>query len=132
VERDTLVTWFDEYMALFVALGRRDSEDFERLIEYFAVPMTLVIDDAFRSLGSSEEVAAFLRQMIGSMRAVDYGATETVALEVVGLSAGSALVKAELRRHSKSGDSLGGLSVGYLIAQTTTGRRICALTVANP
>ena len=121
--------WFDEYLAVFAACGRGESDDLAALLHYYEVPLVLSTDDAAVALTSEEQVLNALAGQVEGMRAAGYDRSETLDSEVVAINATSALHTAEFSRRAADGTEIGRLRTTYLLTDGSGGRRISALAV---
>lgn len=85
--------WFAEYLSAFAALGRGESQPGD-LVAYYGVPFLLTTDDVMLSLGTRDEVAAWLQSQVDAMAAAKYDHTERLASDVAILNRNTALHRA--------------------------------------
>ena len=69
--------WFAEYLRAFAALGRGESR-LADVVAYYGVPFLLTADTGIISLGTMDEVAAWLQRQADVMLAAEYDHTETL------------------------------------------------------
>ena len=121
--------WFNEYLAVFAACGRRESDDLRALLQYYGVPLLLTTDEAAVALATEDEILNAVRRQIEGMRAAGYNRSETLSSDLVAINATSALHTAEFSRQRADGTEIGRLRATYLITVGPKGRRISALAV---
>jgi hypothetical protein len=129
VDSEAIRSWFDDYLRVFAACGRNDSDDLHALLDYYGVPLVVCTDDAARALMKEDDVVGFARQQIEGMRAANYDHTSTLSSDVVVLNKTGALHTAAFSRHRLDGSEIGRLRVTYLITDGPDGLRISALAV---
>lgn len=61
--------WFGEYLEVFEACGRGDSEA-RSLLAYYGVPLVAATDDGFAALSTEDQVVAVAQQQIDGMAPV--------------------------------------------------------------
>lgn len=125
-DRD-LSQWFGEYLEVFAACGRGES-DTSALLAYYGVPLLLSTDDQLFTLTSEDQVVAAAQQQASGVGA-DYDHSEVLDSEVARLNATSALYRRTLSRLRSDGSEIGRLTATYLVTEGPDGRRISALAV---
>lgn len=123
--------WFAEYLSAYAALGRGEFQSAD-VVEYYGIPMRLTTDDVDISLGSRDEVDAWLQSQADAMRTAKYDRTETVASEVEIVNRNTALHRAEFSRQRADGTEINHMSVTYIITRGADGFRISALLLHSP
>jgi hypothetical protein len=128
VDSDDVSQWFAEYLSVFVACARGES-DAASLLAYYGVPLLLTTDDESVTLASGDQVVAAMRQQIDGMRAVGYGRTEVLRSQVTVLNAMSALYYGTFSWRRSDGSEIRRVTLTYLVTDGPAGRRISALMV---
>jgi hypothetical protein len=123
--------WFGDYVGVFEACGRGES-DARSLLAYYGVPLLLATDDGFIALTTEDQVVGAVQQHIDGMRAAAYDHSEILGSDVTVLNATSALYRQEFSRRRADGDEISRLTVTYLVTDGSVGRRISALLVQSP
>ena len=125
---DDLDTWFGEYLDVFAACGRGES-DTSSLLTYYGVPLILMTDEGVLCLTSEEHVVAAVQQQVDGMRAANYDHSEILTSDITVLNAMSALYRGEFSRQKRDGEEISRLTVTYLITSGPDGRRMSAVAV---
>ena len=131
VDENDASRWFGEYLKVFEACGRGES-DAVSLLAYYGVPLLVATDDAFIALSTEEQVVAAAQQQIDGMRAAAYDRSDVLGSEVTVLNHTSALYRGEFSRRRPDGGEISRLTVTYLFADGSVGRRISALVLHSP
>jgi hypothetical protein len=131
VDESDVDRWFGEYLKVFEACGRGDS-DAGSLLAFYGVPLLVATDDGFIALASEDRVVAAAQQQIDGMRAAAYDHSDVLGSEVTVLNATSALYRGEFSRRRADGGEIGRLTVTYLVTDGSVGRRISALVLHSP
>jgi hypothetical protein len=126
VDATDVSRWFAQYLAVFEACGRGDSEA-RSLLAYYGVPLLAATDDGFIALTTEDQVIAVAQQQIDRMRAGAYDHSDVLRSDVTVLNAKSALYRGEFSRRRADGDEISRLTVTYLLTDGSVGRRISAL-----
>lgn len=126
VDESEIRDWFAEYLSAFAALGRGESQRGD-LVAYYGVPFLLTSDDVMLSLGTRDEVAAWLQSQVDAMAAAKYDHTERLASDVAILNRNTALHRAELSRQRADDTEINHMSVTYVITREAEAFRISAL-----
>jgi hypothetical protein len=125
-ERDVR-SWFQAYLADFIALGRGDSDDVRLLLAHYGVPLIVSTDSGCSFLASEEQVLATARQQITSMRAAGYDRSEERSSATVVVNRTCALHRAAFARLRADGTEIARVETTYVITDGPAGRRISAL-----
>jgi NTF2-like protein (DUF6841) len=128
VDNNDVTQWFGEYLDVFAACGRGES-DTAALLAYYGVPLLLTTDDGVYPLTSGDQVVAAVQQQVDGMRTAGYGRTEVLHSEVTVLNSTSALYRGTFSRQRSDGGEINRLTATYLVTDGLTGRRISALAV---
>jgi len=131
VDSDDVGRWFGEYLDVFEACGRGDS-DAAALLGYYGVPLLLTTGDGFFALASSDQVVAAMRQQMDRMRAAGYSHSEILGSQITVLNATSALYRGAFSWHRGDGGEISRLTATYLVTDGPAGRRISVLAVHSP
>jgi NTF2-like protein (DUF6841) len=120
--------WFGEYLEVFEACGRGES-DARSLLGYWAVPLLMATHDGFIALTTEDQVVATAQQQVDGLRADAYDHSDIRGSDVTVLNATSVLYRAELSRRRADGEEISRLTATYLLTDGAPGRRISALLV---
>ena len=123
--------WFAEYLRAFAALGRGESR-LADVVAYYGVPFLLTADTGIISLGTMDEVAAWLQSQADVMLAAEYDHTETLTGDVVTINRHSAIHRAEFSRQRADGTEINQMAVTYMITRESGVFRISALLLHSP
>lgn len=124
---DEVLSWFERYLGVFVALGRGDAHDVRLLLDYYDVPLLLGTDAGTTVLASEQDVLAVCRQQVHGMRAAGYDHSERIVGETIVLNRSCATHRASFARRRADGSQIAEIEATYLIADQPTGRRISAI-----
>jgi hypothetical protein len=127
VEGSDVSRWFAEYLDVFAACGRGES-DTAALLGYYGVPLLLTTDGGFFALTSDDEVVAALQQQVDGMRAAAYGRSEILDSEVTVLNSTSALYRGTFSRQRSDGGEISRLTATYLVTDGAAGHPVSAST----
>jgi hypothetical protein len=131
VDANDVSRWIGEYVEVFAACGRGES-DTRSLLAYYGVPVLFATDDAFIALTTEDQVVAAAQQQIDGVRAAAYDHSDVLGSDVTVLNATSALFRGEFARRRADGDEISRLTVTYLLTEGSVGRRISALVLHSP
>lgn len=120
-----------QYLFAFAALGRGESPPGD-LVPYFSVPFLLTTDDVIVSLGTVDEVAAWLQSQADAMSAAGYSHTETLSSDVAILNRNTAVHRADFSRRRADGTEINQMSVTYVITRESEGFCISTLMLHSP
>jgi hypothetical protein len=120
--------WFREYLNVFAACGRGESEA-ASLLAYYGVPLLLSTDDGFVALTTGDEVVSMAQRQVDGMRAADYDHSDVLDFEISPLNSVSALCRGRFSRRRRDGSEIGRLTATYLVTSAPDRRRISALAV---
>ena len=120
-----------QYLFAFAALGRGESAPGD-LVLYFSVPFLLTTDDVIVSLGTVDEVAAWLQSQADAMSAAGYNHTETLSSDVAILNRNTAVHRADFSRRRVDGTEINQMSVTYVITRESEGLCISTLMLHSP
>ena len=123
-----MTRWFGEYLEMFAACGRGES-DARSLLAYYGVPWLIATDGGFTALMTETQVVSVAEQQIEGMRAAGYDRTEVVSSEVRILNASAALYRGEFSRRRADGNEISRLEATYLLTDGPNGYRVSALVV---
>lgn len=119
--------WYDSYVADFAALGRGDSQDVQRVLAYYGVPMLLSTDGATTLLAEESQVIAFAQQQIDGMRCDGYDRSDELDAETTSFNASCAMHRGRFSRRRADDTEITEIEASYLITDGPGGRRISAL-----
>ena len=131
MEESEVGDWFAQYLSAFAALGRGESRPGD-VVPYYGVPFLLTTDDVIVSLGTVDEVAAWLQSQADATSAVGYNHTETLASDMEILNRNTAVHRAEFSRQRADGTEINQMSVTYVITRESEGFRISTLVLHSP
>jgi hypothetical protein len=120
---------FEEYLGVFAACGRGETDELRPLLAYYGVPLLLSRDDAAVALTSDDELLDALRRQMDGMRADGYDRSEMLSSDFVPINRTSVLHIAEFSRRRADGTEIGRVRITYLITAGAAGRRISALLI---
>ncbi|MDQ3728402.1 MAG: hypothetical protein M3355_02320 [Actinomycetota bacterium] len=120
--------WFSRYLDAFAAYGREESDP-RSLLEYYAVPLLLAIEDRFVALQNENQIEVEGQQQVSDLVEAGYDHSETLASEITVLNGAAALYRGEFSRNRRDGSEIGRLAATYLITKGTAGTRISAIAV---
>jgi NTF2-like protein (DUF6841) len=131
VDEKAVRDWFAEYLAAFAALGRGQSQPGD-VVACYRVPFLLTTDDVIVSLGTTDEVAAWLQSQADAMVAASYDHTQMLTSDVAILNRMTAVHRAELSRRRVDGTEINQMTVTYVITRELQGFQISALLLHSP
>ncbi len=131
MEASEVEDWFAQYLSAFAALGRGESRPGD-VAPYYGVPFLLTTDDLIVSLGTVDEVAAWLQSQADATLTAGYNHTETLASDVAILNRNTAVHRAEFSRQRVDGTEINQMSVTYVITRESEGFRISTLVLHSP
>ena len=129
MEEVAVRAWFDEYLDALTVRGRRESDDLQPLLNYYAVPLVAVTDDVVTTLTTKEQDITFASQQVDGMRSANVHRIVTRRAEVTALNSRAALYVAEFVRETAGGDAVARLEVTYFITRGDEGYRIAAVAL---
>jgi hypothetical protein len=128
VDSSDVSRWFGEYLDVFAACGRGES-DTSALLGYYGVPLLVTTDGGFFALTSGDQVVAVLQQQVDEMLAAGYGRSEILGSEVTVWNSTSALYRGTFSRQRSDGSEINRVTASYLVTDGAGGRRISVLAV---
>jgi hypothetical protein len=128
VDSSDVSRWFGEYLDVFAACGRGES-DTSALLGYYGVPLLVTTDGGFFALTSGDQVVAVLQQQVDEMLAAGYGRSEILGSEVTVWNSTSALYRGTFSRQRSDGSEINRVTASYLVTDGAAGRRISVLAV---
>ena len=120
--------WFDGYVAAFVSIGRGDA-DVRRVLDYYAVPFVLSLDEGTLHLTDEEQLLAAMGQQFDGMRAAGFDRSDELAAETTVLNGTCAVHRGRFARYDADGTEINRFDSTYLITDGSVGRRISALVI---
>jgi len=124
--------WFENYLRVYAACCRGDSDDTRQLLEYFAVPLLLTTNETAGAITSEDEVVGAVGQQIERLRAAGYARTETLDSTTTMLNETTALHQAHFAWLRADDSEIARMGLAYVITHGVSGRRISALVVGTP
>ena len=124
--------WFENYLRVYAACCRGDSDDTRQLLEYFAVPLLLTTNETAGAITSEDEVVGAVGQQIERLRAAGYARTETLDSTTTILNETTALHQAHFAWLRADDSEIARMGLAYVITHGVSGRRISALVVGTP
>ena len=131
MEAGEVEDWFAQYLSAFAALGRGESRPSD-VVPYYGLPFLLTTDDVVVSLGTVDEVAAWLQSQADATSAMGYNHTETLTSDVAILNRNTAVHRAEFSRQRADGTEINQMSVTYVITRESRSFRISTLVLHSP
>ena len=126
---DEVRAWFEDYLRVYAACCRGESDDTRQLLEYFGVPLLLTTDATAVALTSEDEVVGAVGQQVDRLRGAGYARTETLDSETTMLNASTALHRAHFAWLRADDSEIARMGLAYVITHGDSGRRISALVV---
>ncbi len=99
---------------------------------YYGVPLLLTTDDVIVSLGTVDEVAAWLQSQADATSAVGYNHTETLASDVAIFNRNTAVHHAGFSRQRADSTKINQMWVTYVITRESEGLHISTLVLHSP
>ena len=96
--------WFAEYLEDFAAVARGE-RDVAGLLRWYAVPLTITLDDANLQLATAQDVVAVVGNQVKSLQADGFARSVEVLGETTVLNGSTALRREELVRR-RADDSM--------------------------
>jgi uncharacterized NTF2-like protein DUF6841 len=124
--------WFHANLADFLALGRGDTDDVRRVLDYYAVPLLLSSDAGSMVLLNEAEVLGASQQQIDGMRSAGYDRSDQLGAETTVLNRSCAIHRGRFSRLRADGTEIARLEATYLITEGAAGRRISAIVLHSP
>jgi len=124
--------WFENYLRVYAACCRGDSDDTRQLLEYFAVPLLLTTNETAGAITSEDAVVGAVGQQIERLRAAGYARTETLDSTTTMLNETTALHQAHFAWLRADDSEIARMGLAYVITHGVSGRRISALVVGTP
>jgi hypothetical protein len=124
--------WYAEYFAEFVALGRGDTTDLQRVLSYYSVPLLVSTDASSEVLVDEDQVIAMAGRQFDGMRAAGFDRSEELSSETTVLNQTCARRHGRISRLRADGTEITRFDATYLITDTAAGRRISALVLHTP
>ena len=129
---DETRAWFENYLRVYAACCRGDSDDTRQLLEYFAVPLLLTTNETAVAITSDDEVVGAVGQQIERLRAAGYARSETLDSTTTMLNGTTALHQAHFAWLRADDSEIARMGLAYVITHGVSGRRISALVVGTP
>lgn len=120
-------SWFQAYVADFVALGRGDSDDVRCLLQHYGVPMIISDDSGCVFLTDQDQLLAAVQPWIAALRAAAYDRSQELLAGTTVVNRTCALHRAAFARLRADGTEINRVDTTYVITDSPTGRRISAL-----
>lgn len=120
--------WFRDYLDVFAACGRGESEA-ASLLAYYGVPLLLSTEDGFVALTNDDAVLSMAQRQVDGMRVADYDHSDVLDLEISPLNSVSALCRGKFSRRRRDEREIARLTATYLVTGARASRRISALVV---
>lgn len=123
-------TWFASYVAEFTALGRGDTQDLGRLLDYYAAPLWFSADAGSVALTTETQIRAAVQRQIGDLRVAGYDRSQELAAGEPSILNGScAVYTTAFSRHRADGSEINRVKVTYLITEGASGHRFSAIVI---
>ena len=127
MDENGVVSWFQAYLADFIALGRGEEDDAERLLAHYGVPLLFSSDSGSVVLADEDQVLDAVRQQIAGMRAAGYDRSVELSAATTVVNRTCALHRAAFARLRADGAEISRVDTTYVITDGPTGPRIRAL-----
>jgi hypothetical protein len=121
--------WFNRYTDTAGALVTGDRGDLPSLLEFYAVPLTIVTDDDHLVLPDSAAVLRAMRSTVDTLRDAGYVRTLTHRLDVHVLNERSAIVEGVFSRVTATGAVLARFGAVEVLVRTAIGWRISVMAM---
>ncbi len=119
-------SWFQAYLADFIALYRGDSDDVRRVLDYYGGPTIISTDAGSVLLTDEDQVLAAARQQIAAMRAAGYDRSQQLSAATTVVNRTCALHRAAFARLRADGTEITRVDATFVITDSPAGRRISA------
>jgi NTF2-like protein (DUF6841) len=123
--------WYDGYVATFAGLARGESADLEPLVDFCAIPLTVIMDNRYLAIADRSAARSLLGNQVEQLRRAKYARTVIHRLEVRALNERAALIEGAFSRHDDQGNEFARLGAAYLAARTDGGWRFAALIITG-
>ena len=121
--------WFTSYLADFGAVGRGDTGEVRRLLQYYGVPLLIGTDAGCSAFVDEAQVLAFAQQQVDGMRSAGYDRSDELAADTTVLNASCALHRGRFSRRRADRSEIARIECTYLITDGPVGRRISTIVV---
>jgi hypothetical protein len=122
--------WYDRYVVTFTRLARGDSSDLEAMLEFYAVPLTVISDSGYQTFADRASLLSFWGEHIEQARRAHYAGSTIHHLDVRALNTRAALVEGAFSRHDSQGHEYARFGATYLAGKTIHGWRFTALIIS--
>ena len=125
----TVDRWFAEYLEHFAAVARGE-RDVVELLNWYAVPLTITLDDAAVQMATAEEVVAVVDNQIKQLRAEGFARSVEMLAETTLPNQSTALRREELVRRRADDSTIDHVEMTYVIVGTAdVDKRITLMAV---
>ena len=109
--------WFAEYLEDFAAVARGE-RDVAGLLRWYAVPLTITLDDANLQLATAQDVVAVVGNQVKSLQADGFARSVEVLGETTVLNGSTALRREGLVRRRADDSMIDQVDIAYVIVRT--------------
>lgn len=122
--------WFAAYLEAFAAVARGD-HDVARLMDWYAVPLTITVDAGTLVMLTAEDMLKVVGRQVQQLRTERFtGSVETLRESTL-LNSSSAIRREGLKRRRADGTDIDQVDITYVIVATHDGCRIAFMAVRN-
>ena len=123
--------WFSQYLEDFEAVARGERQ-VDALLERYAVPLLITVDDSVVQMPSPEEVTRVVGAQLDKLRSESFARSVKVSGETTVLNAASAIRREVLSRRRHDSTEVDRVEMTYLIINAGQGLRIAVMAVHDP
>lgn len=120
--------WFADYLEDFAAVVR-GQRGIDRLLERYAVPLILTVEDGAMQLATAQDVLTVIGTQVDQLRAQGFAGSVEVHGETTVLNASSAVRGEGLARRRADDSEIDRVGMTYVIIETGDGPRIAVMAV---
>ena len=120
--------WFGEYLEDFAAVARGEQQ-VDVLLERYAVPLLITVDDSVVQMPSAQDVTRVVGAQLDKLRSESFATSVHVSGETTVLNAASAIRREVLSRRRLDSREVDRVEMTYLITDAGRGPRIAVMAV---
>ena len=120
--------WFADYLEDFAAVVR-GQRGIDRLLERYAVPLILTVEDGAMQLATAQDVLTVIGTQVDQLRAQGFAGSVEVHGETTVLNASSAVRGEGIARRRADDSEIDRVEMTYVIIETGDGPRIAVMAV---
>jgi hypothetical protein len=124
--------WYGDYLTAFTRLARGENSDLESLLQYYAVPSTIISDNHYLAFADRSALLGYWGTLIGQLRQTKYARSDVQRLDVRSLNPRAALIEGTFSRHDSAGNEIERFGTVYLAAKTDQGWRFVTVALTSP